>query len=89
MKNVDKCLKDFLSVFLHSRNVPWLVEKHEGIKLYCCPLCDYTSLSKTNLQKHTESVHEENQSFGMEDPDDFDPVENIKEEYIEGKLKVS
>ena len=22
----------------------------------------------------------------MEDPDDFDPVENIKEEYIEGKL---
>ena len=80
------------AIFLHSRNIPWIVEKHEGIKLYCCPLCDYTSLSMTNLQKHTKSLHEENeenQFFGMEDPDDFDPVENIKEEYIEGKLKVN
>ena len=84
-----KCLKDLLNVFLHSRNITWHLEKHEGIKLYCCPLCDYTSLSMTNLQKHTESVHDENQFFEMDDPDDFNAVESIKEEFIEGKLKFS
>ena len=42
----------------------------------------------TNLQKHTESVHDENQFFEMDDPDDFNAVESIKEEFIEGKFKV-
>ena len=74
------------AVFLHSRNITWHLETHEGIKLYCCPQCDYTSLSKTNLQQHTKSVHEDNQFFEMEDPDDFDAERSIKEEYIEGKF---
>ena len=79
------------AVFLHSRNITWHLETHEGIKLYCCPQCDYTSLSKTNLQQHTKSNHEENQCFEMEDPDDFvgepfDAERSIKEEYIEGKF---
>ena len=81
MENVIKWL--FIIVFLHFRNILWIVEKHEGIKLYCCPLCDYTSLSMINLQKHTKSVHEDEE---MEDPDDFDAERAIKEEYIEGKF---